>query len=163
MPSPLVYKNGVRPEQAKDVEVIYLILGEMKYDEDCDPEKVWEIIDEGSSNLRILFDWLKNNYEWLDLDNTNIYVTEKSKEKERGRRHTLERRDLPLKLVNLGLARLRLFWRCALQLQTTVSEVVLQLLDDTALPIVQNATRERLTGAQENDKAQRHESRDNQA
>ena len=82
MPSPLVYKNGVRPEQAKDTEVIYLILGEMKYDEDCDPEKVWEIIDEGSSNLRILFDWLKNNYEWLDLDNTNIYVTEKSKEKE---------------------------------------------------------------------------------
>ena len=82
MTSPLVYKNGVRPEQAKDVEVIYLILGEMKYDEDCDPEKVWEIIDEGSSNLRILFDWLKNNYEWLDLDNTNIYVTEKSKEKE---------------------------------------------------------------------------------
>lgn len=74
MKCPLVYPNNNRPEEAREIKLMFLVLGELKYEEDEEPEKVWEII-EGDSSRLDLFEYLKANYQWLDLDNTKIYAS----------------------------------------------------------------------------------------
>lgn len=64
-----------KPEQKQEPkkENFYLILGFMKYEEDGEEEKVWEIL----QGKKSLYEWLKESYEWLDLDRTAIRQTTK--------------------------------------------------------------------------------------
>lgn len=64
-----------KPEQKQEPEEesFYLILGYMKYEEDGEEEKVWEIL-QGKESL---YEWLKESYEWLDLDRTAVRQTTK--------------------------------------------------------------------------------------
>ena len=59
-----------KPEQKQEPEKesFYLILGYMKYEEDGEEEKVWEIL----QGKELLYKWLKECYEWLDLDRTAV-------------------------------------------------------------------------------------------
>ena len=59
-----------KPEQKQEPEKdkLYLVLGYMKYEEDGEEEKVWEIL----QGKKSLYEWLKESYEWLDLDRTAI-------------------------------------------------------------------------------------------
>ena len=76
----LQYPNGkpkemtqnLAPKSAapkKEVKTKYLVLGYLKYDEDDEDEKVWEIIE----SKEILYKYLKANYQWLNLEDTKIY------------------------------------------------------------------------------------------
>ena len=71
MANPLRYDNG-RPKEMEEVEIVYLILGYMKYSEEDDEIKVWEIID-GENSRKDLYEWLKENVRYLDLEETSIY------------------------------------------------------------------------------------------
>ncbi len=58
-----------KPEQQEPKkDSFYLILGFMKYEEDGEEEKVWEIL----QGKKPLYEWLKESYEWLDLDRTAV-------------------------------------------------------------------------------------------
>lgn len=59
-------KQPVQKQEDKDT--LYLVLGYMKYEEDGEEEKVWEIL----QGKKSLYEWLKECYEWLDLDRTAI-------------------------------------------------------------------------------------------
>lgn len=80
MTNPLRYDNG-RPKEMEEVEIVYLILGYMKYSEDDDEMKVWEIID-GENSRKDLYEWLKENVRYLDLEETRIYKSMRSKDLE---------------------------------------------------------------------------------
>ena len=80
MTNPLRYDNG-RPKEMEEVEIVYLILGYMKYSEDDDDMKVWEIID-GENSRKDLYEWLKENVRYLDLEETRIYKSIESKDLE---------------------------------------------------------------------------------
>lgn len=80
MTNPLIYDNG-RPKEMEEVEIVYLILGYMKYSEDDDDMKVWEIID-GENSRKDLYEWLKENVRYLDLEETRIYKSIESKDLE---------------------------------------------------------------------------------
>lgn len=80
MTNPLRYDNG-RPKEMEEVEIVYLILGYMKYSEDDDDMKVWEIID-GENSRKDLYEWLKENVRYLDLEETRIYKSMRSKDLE---------------------------------------------------------------------------------
>lgn len=77
MANPLRYDNG-RPKEMEEVEIVYLILGYMKYSEEDDEIKVWEIID-GENSKKDLYEWLKENVRYLDLEETSIYKSMGSK------------------------------------------------------------------------------------
>lgn len=55
-------------KQEPEKDTLYLVLGYMKYEDDGEEEKVWEIL-QGKQSL---YDWLKECYEWLDLDRTAV-------------------------------------------------------------------------------------------
>lgn len=78
MANPLRYDNG-RPKEMEEVEIVYLILGYMKYSEEDDEIKVWEIID-GENSKKDLYEWLKENVRYLDLEETSIYKSMGSKD-----------------------------------------------------------------------------------
>lgn len=80
MANPLRYDNG-RPKEMEEVEIVYLVLGYMKYSEDDDDMKVWEIID-GENSRKDLYEWLKENVRYLDLEETRIYKSIESKDLE---------------------------------------------------------------------------------
>lgn len=80
MTNPLRYDNG-RPKEMEEVEIVYLILGYMKYSEDDDDMKVWEIID-GENSRKDLYEWLKENVRYLDLEETRIYKSMGNKDLE---------------------------------------------------------------------------------
>lgn len=80
MTNPLRYDNG-RPKEMEEVEIVYLILGYMKYSEDDDEIKVWKIID-GENSRKDLYEWLKENVRYLDLEETRIYKSMTNKDLE---------------------------------------------------------------------------------
>ena len=80
MANPLRYDNG-RPKEMEEVEIVYLILGYMKYSEEDDEIKVWEIID-GENSKKDLYEWLKENVRYLDLEETSIYKSMRRKDLE---------------------------------------------------------------------------------
>lgn len=80
MTNPLRYDNG-RPKEMEEVEIVYLILGYMKYSEDDDEIKVWKIID-GENSRKDLYEWLKENVRYLDLEETRIYKSMANKDLE---------------------------------------------------------------------------------
>lgn len=65
-------KQPVQKQEEKDS--FYLVLGYMKYEEDGEEEKVWEIL-QGKESL---YNWLKECYEWLDLDRTAVRQASKN-------------------------------------------------------------------------------------
>lgn len=81
--SPLLKYSGKVPKEVQEArekefgkkiieepkpDSLYLILGFMKYEEDGDEERVWEIVQGDEA----LYEWLKESYEWLNLDETII-------------------------------------------------------------------------------------------
>lgn len=61
-------KPKEKVKQEPNPDRLYLILGFMKYEEDGDEERIWEIVQGDEA----LYEWLKNSYEWLNLDETFI-------------------------------------------------------------------------------------------
>lgn len=55
-------------KQQQESDKLYLILGFMKYEEDGDEERIWEIVQGDEA----LYEWLKQSYEWLNLDESII-------------------------------------------------------------------------------------------
>lgn len=74
--SPIRYED--ESNRPKDVQIVFMVLGIFKYSSESEEEKVWEIID---SRLE-MYNWLKNNYMWINLDETKIFESINEPDKE---------------------------------------------------------------------------------
>lgn len=63
------FKQGALPRREKTAEIIYLVLAIKKDDDEEEPSQLNEVI----PNMRDLYDFLVDNFEVLDLENTRIF------------------------------------------------------------------------------------------
>ena len=74
--SPITYQD--ESNRPKQVNIVFIVLGIFKYNEEDEEEKIWEIID----SRKELYDWLKDNFMWLNLEETKVFQSLNHPDKE---------------------------------------------------------------------------------